>query len=61
MYFIYLIGLILWSVYAWLIDSTSLLITEIVTSLLVIYILTVIIKQTIYKSFNSMNRQVKSL
>ena len=55
MYITYLIGLILWGVYAWLIGSTSLLITEIVTSLLVIYILAIIIKQMIYKGFSTLN------
>ncbi len=39
MYILYLLGLILWGVYAWLIDSLSLLITELVTGIFVFYIL----------------------
>ncbi|MBW8309714.1 MAG: hypothetical protein K0M45_08810 [Candidatus Paracaedibacteraceae bacterium] len=39
MYILYLLGLILWAVYAWLIDSVSLLITELVTGIFVFYIL----------------------
>jgi len=39
MYILYLLGLILWAAYACLIDSVSLLITEIVTGIFVFYIL----------------------
>ncbi|WP_032113704.1 SemiSWEET family sugar transporter [Candidatus Paracaedibacter symbiosus] len=39
MYVIYFIGLILWGVYAWLIESYPLLVTEIVTGILALYIL----------------------
>ncbi len=39
MYIIYFLGLLLWGIYAWFIESYSLLITEMVTGLLVSYIL----------------------
>lgn len=45
MYIIYLLGLFLWVVYAWLIESHSLLITEAVTAFLVAYILVRKIRQ----------------
>ena len=47
MYILYLIGIILWGIYAWFIESSSLLITEIVTSFLVAYILIKKIKNSV--------------
>lgn len=39
MYMFYFLGLILWSIYAWVIKAPALLITELVSSILVGYIL----------------------
>lgn len=39
MYIIYSLSLILWGIYAWYIQAISLLVTEIVTSIFVLYIL----------------------
>ena len=46
MYILYLISLILWSVYAWVINAYSLLLTEVITAILVGYILVKLTKKT---------------
>ena len=45
MYILYLISLILWSVYAWVIHAYSLLLTEVITALLVGYIIVKLINK----------------
>ncbi len=39
MYVLYTVALLLWGLYAWFIDSWPLLMTEVLTSLLAVYIL----------------------
>ena len=46
MYTLYATSLALWSVYAWLIGSYALLITEVITGLLVGYILVKLVQRT---------------
>lgn len=47
MYTLYFISLVLWAVYAYLIDAHALLLTEAVTGIMVSYIIFKIIKKTL--------------